>query len=360
MCDAFAGMLDVELILPKRFQDPERKDISIHKYYGLEHDFRVRWLSSFNITPPSGRLSKYTQTLQRLYRPIACALFGLASALYCRKQKPEYIYTRDFTACLFAYLFNGDKVFCEAHDFPGTALGRWLKPRVVRDIGGLVCISNGLAWEYTKAGVDIERIRVAHNGTDFKGGVNGRPIAMPPYKKAIGYIGHLYPSKGVYTLAEAMKGLDDYVLFVIGGTYGDIVEFMKFKIFHHLNNVIVAGYMEHDAACELLPRFDVLVVPHSAKDINMRDHACPLKVLEYMASGKPIVASDLPAIREMLDENTAVMVKPDCAESLAEGIRQVLQDGGLGEKLASNAYKKVQEYTWTNRARNILEFMEGR
>ena len=77
-----------------------------------------------------------------------------------------------------------------------------------------------------------------------------------------------------------------------------------------------------------------------------------------MASQKPIVASDLPSIREILNENNSVLVKADDQRALAEGIKKVLKNKELSDKISQRAYSEVQNYSWQKRANKILEFIK--
>jgi glycosyltransferase involved in cell wall biosynthesis len=83
----------------------------------------------------------------------------------------------------------------------------------------------------------------------------------------------------------------------------------------------------------------------------------PLKMFEYMAAGRPIVATDLPSAREILDDKSAVIVKPGDAEDLARGILKVLRDEEAAAFLAENARAKVKNYSWDERVKNILKFI---
>src|SRR3989344_5657654 len=82
----------------------------------------------------------------------------------------------------------------------------------------------------------------------------------------------------------------------------------------------------------------------------------PLKLFEYMASKKPIVATDLPTVREVLNRENSVLVRPDSARDLAAGIRQLIADPALAKRLAEQAYEDVRGYSWIRRAQTVLEF----
>lgn len=123
------------------------------------------------------------------------------------------------------------------------------------------------------------------------------------------------------------------------------------------SNFKMFGHKEHKEIPPFLKTADVLVLPNSAKKEVSVVSTSPMKLFEYMASGRPIVASDLPSIREILDESSAVLSVPDDSESLAKSIRLVLEDEELGEALAKKALERVKEYSWDSRARSILDFI---
>ncbi|MBX4192191.1 glycosyltransferase [Candidatus Parcubacteria bacterium] len=77
-------------------------------------------------------------------------------------------------------------------------------------------------------------------------------------------------------------------------------------------------------------------------------------MFEYMASGNPIVASDLPALREILSDETAVLVKPNDSQSLADGIKQALSDNSRAQKALLESHK----YTWDAHAKKVSDFIK--
>jgi glycosyltransferase involved in cell wall biosynthesis len=97
----------------------------------------------------------------------------------------------------------------------------------------------------------------------------------------------------------------------------------------------------------------VLLLPNPASAVASAFNS-PLKLFEYMASGRPIVASDLPSFREILtDGHNAVLVEPGNARALAAGIRRIMEDAELGERLARQALEDVRGYTWARRAEKL-------
>jgi len=118
------------------------------------------------------------------------------------------------------------------------------------------------------------------------------------------------------------------------------------------------GYVQPPIVPDYLFAADALLLPNSAKAKIASHYTSPLKLFEYMASRRPIVASDLPALREVLrDGENAVLVEPDDPKALAERIKTVLDDSGLAKRISEQAYSEVSQYSWEERARRIVRFV---
>ncbi len=77
-----------------------------------------------------------------------------------------------------------------------------------------------------------------------------------------------------------------------------------------------------------------------------------------MASNRPIIASDLPAVREILNEKNAIFFNPDDDDDLAKKINFVLDNYKSFEKSAARARYEVEEYSWNNRADLVMKFFQ--
>jgi len=181
-----------------------------------------------------------------------------------------------------------------------------------------------------------------------------------PTQPVIGYVGHLYPWKGPHLLLEALSALENVRAIIVGGHPAE-------RDLQHLQQqahtlgvtarVTFTGYVDRGRIADLLAAMDVLVLPHTSTPISER-YASPLKLFEYMAAARPIVASDLPSIREVLTDETAVLVAPGDPAALAAGIRRTLDDWASAEQRARRAYDLVSDYTWDRRAERLDSLLE--
>ncbi len=363
MCEALGERVDIRLVLPFRVEvNKELKQITDWaKYYGLKKRIKITKLPSFDLI----WLDLYTLKLGSLRFLLQAFSFAFLATLYSLFQKADIYYTRDaFFASLFGSLefLHGARIYYEAHDF-GPQVSRLVKKG---EVDGLIVITNKLKGFYIKDGIPEGKILVAPDGVDlgmFDSKLSRdearRELGIPLSEKMICYTGHLYDWKGAHTLAMSMKHLpDNYISYFIGGMRGDLAEFKEFIRRNEIPNSVVVGYVPPSVVPKYLAASDVLVLPNIEKGLS--HFTSPLKLFEYMASKRPVVASDLPSIREVVNEENAILVEPGNPKALAEGILKVLQDKELATRIAENAYKGVQQYSWDKRAEKILEFMEER
>lgn len=172
----------------------------------------------------------------------------------------------------------------------------------------------------------------------------------------IGYAGHLYPWKGVDVVIESIAALPDTRGLIIGG-HAQEPDLARIKaLADRLGcsaRVTFTGLLPPGDVASRLAAADVLVLPNPPSALSS-EFTSPLKLFEYMASGRPIVASDLPAIREVLaDGENAVLVEAGSAPAVAAGIRRIQHDRGLGSRLAAQALRDVRGYTWAARAERL-------
>src|SRR4030042_3545852 len=200
--------------------------------------------------------------------------------------------------------------------------------RVFQEVDALVALTRRLKEVLIEEfGVNAKKIFVIPDATRLIP-LEKRSLPRDAGKQVVGYAGQRNPSRGVDVLIEAMNFLDNRVeLMIIGGSNPrDLERLEKLAVKLGIaNKITLTGYIEPSKLNEYLDKADVLTMPH-LDQIHVTNFASPLKMFEYMALKKPIVATDLLSTREILrDGENAVLVKPNDPQALALGIKQVLE-----------------------------------
>ena len=237
---------------------------------------------------------------------------------------------------------------------------------IARRAKRVVVISQGLRLAYERIGIAAEKIIVAPDGIDLEAFAqqdqedelkkNARAtLVLPSNKKIVLYIGRLDGWKGVRTLFEAAEFLSDDIQVVIIGGEEEQIKVFKEKY----PKVTFLGYRPYRELPRNQRAADVLVLPNTGKDADSAHYTSPLKLFSYMASLRPIVAADLPSLREVIDDSSAYFFTPDDARALARAITEALEHPDLATAKAFKARKLVERYSWNARAHHILSALEN-
>jgi glycosyltransferase involved in cell wall biosynthesis len=205
------------------------------------------------------------------------------------------------------------------------------------------------------ASLDVE----ADGGSDAAGiGSSDRP----PQSTVVGYAGHLYPWKGVDVLVRALALVPRLGGLIVGGHPGEDDRARLDTLIGQLglrDRVRITGLVPFRDVRAHLGAASILVLPNSASVISER-YTSPLKLFEYLTLGRPIVASNLRSIREVLtDERTALLVPPDNPAALASALDRLDSDRELAASLGRAARALASEYTWDKRARRLEAALEA-
>jgi glycosyltransferase involved in cell wall biosynthesis len=348
-CESFEkNGVHVTLVIPSRRTHREIKNIPTYKLYGISTPFPIVALPSLDFS--AWHLdNKILFIIQQI-------LFAIPASLYVLF-KNGVIYSRD-PFSLYLLSFTNKKFFWEIHNL-SDALSM-MHHRIIRRATGIVVISDGLRKKLIAQGISSQHILIAHDGIDMdefdsvKTSQDARrELDLPLDKKIVMYVGHLFKWKGVETLLEAARTLSsDIVVIIVGGTASDINRFQNEN-----PKVLFVGFKEHRLIPIYMRAADVLVLPNK-KDAGISEfYTSPLKLFEYMAAGKPIVASDLASLREILNENNAYFFDSESSQSLSKKIMSLLNDPEATKK-GKQAKSDVRRYTWTERGRIITAFLQ--
>jgi glycosyltransferase involved in cell wall biosynthesis len=203
---------------------------------------------------------------------------------------------------------------------------------------------------------------LARNGADVPSGpLQPCPLGGRPDVRRFGYVGSLFPGKGMETIAALAARLPDVDFHVVGGGRAELEAWRTRTA--SLTNLIYHGFVDNVEVPAYLAAMDVLLAPPRVvtRSVGGREFGIwmsPLKIFQYMAAGKPIIASDLPHVREILQhEQTALLVPAEDMEAWVAAVRQ-LEVPGLARRLAGAAHADlVHRFTWTAKARTVVDHL---
>lgn len=358
MCAAFrrAGA-GVTLVHPYRIGNrPEGYHDDLWSFYGVSERFEI-------VTLPT----PLTRTLTAV-RPIARPVEAVPLAVYLAWRSrpggcPFVCYGRSFLGAWAAVRLRAIRghrsscqgVFVEVHDEPRRD-GDW---RLLSAVDGVVVISEALRRRLVARSPSIEgRVWVEHDAVDLEetsGAGAGRAelrarLGISLQDLCVLYTGRVNEEKGAGVLLEAAALLPNVRFVLVGKVYEPQYQ----ERARRLGNVTLTGFVSPAQVPAYLAAADILVLP-STSSLPYAAYMSPLKLFEYMASGKPIVASNLPVFTEILvSERNALLYPSSDASALAYAVNRLWRDRSLGSRLAENAAEGVQDFTWRKRADRIL------
>lgn len=265
---------------------------------------------------------------------------------------------------------------CYAHEIENSQERRWnesskhsravacLRARekaAVEGADGLLCLTEGV-----KKALETS-FQVTRPTAILPSGTNVFPASLaevnaPERDIDILYVGKLERRKGVCDLIAAMPHLPCRRLWVVGGTAAEMEALAQFaKVRGVADRIVFTGFVEPSRIQHFMRRARVGVCPLPANhSVTSELFTSPLKILELMAHGVPVVATNLPSVREILThEVTGVLAEPSNPESLALAIRRVLDNTAFAAQLRDRALAHVTAFSWQSRARRMLTFFHS-
>ena len=347
---------------------PQRKNpitTSVEKYYKLRKSFPVHTFSVPNFLH-----------LPHFFGPLRFwvdALGFFLALLFTRVDREGIFFTRN-PELAWLFKMKGVSVWYEAHLFPASKA--WLLKFFLANADGIIANSKGTADAFISHGFD--NVQVVRNGVDTCDGVDimsffgipGKEAALrfvgerPHDKTTVMYVGAFYAWKGVPFLLEAWQkhfsGRDDLRLVLVGGTEEDLKKHGGINAYSGGRNIELVPHVSTHEVPFRLATADILVLPNIPTSEESIRYTSPIKLFEYMTSERPIIAADLPSIREILSDETGIFFRAGDGDALADAITHTLHNLDDAKLRASRARADVVKYTWAGRAQLLLNIVRGR
>lgn len=343
---------DVHLIVPGKITTSWQE---LRSHYGIQNEFPVHWL---------------------FFNPLLKKLDFVISALNLTKElKLDLVYTRLLWVAVLAS-WMGLPVILEVHDRPAGRMGIPLFKQLLKSHGTkrIVLITHALKaileQEYhlqfrpdetiiAPDGIDLERYckKVDASSARDQLGLDDRFTAV--------YSGGFYEGRGLESLMELAIRFPEVRFLWIGGKK-DVVEIWKRKLENAgVRNIYLTGFLPNEQLPLYQMAADILLMPYGkiiagSSGGNIADVSSPMKMFEYMAAGRVILTSDMPVLREVLNETNAAFYTSEDMQSMERVFETLIQDEGLRNRLSSQALTDIEEYSWRARMQRIISSVDGK
>lgn len=322
--------------------------------YGLRRKFRVTRLSAL---PGLGRYDF-------CWRAVGAAEDWRADLYYLWPMQAAALASR-----------RGHPSVLELHDLPTGRLGPWLFRQFLAGRGAarmLVTTRALLASLQAKHesrrleelavlapnGVDLERYRRLPGPEQAR-----QQLGLPQGFSAV-YSGHLYSGRGAEMMFRLARRNREIEFVWAGGNEEAVLRWRGRVEREGVKNLHLLGFVANARLPLVQAAGDVLMMPYGREiavsgGSGAAAFASPMKVFEYLAAGRPILSSDLPVLREVLDDSNSVLLPPEDEEAWQAALLQLRAEPSRRDRLAAAARQSAQRYSWRGRARRALEGLSG-
>ena len=339
VCQAFVQSgHEVALLVPGA-QPPAAGHLQLQSHYGLQIPFPIEWLAVRNRR-----------------------LFPWQAVWRARRMDPDLLYAWPPQSAVLGLLSDKPSML-ELHDFPAGRFGPlWLRlfliiPGRKRCLPITEALRSALRLPVKQTvvapdGVDIERYR------DLPEADSARRELNLPEAPTVLCTGHLYAGRGAELFLRLAAKFPQASFVWVGGRPADVEAWKERAA--DLANATFTGFVPNERIPIYQSAADVLLMPYgravtTSSGGNTAEICSPMKMFEYMAAGRAILTSDLPVLREVLDETKAVFCPPEQAEAWEVALGGLLSDPQRRQTLGQRARRAVEQYSWVERAQHVLE-----
>ena len=328
MCEAFAeNGEEIVLLVPNRSffkKDP-------FEHYKMPRIFSIKKLPCIDLF--AGNPHPFFYWLRFIS-------FYISARFYIWFNGFDFLYSRDFYAVLFF-----PNIILEQHSFPSKI--SYLHKLMLHSVKRFIVLTSFIKKRFMEIGVPEGKILIAPDGVDlnkfgnFAGDFEIKGLSEKDF--VYGYIGTLKTmgmEKGIAISLKALTLLPvGYKFLVVGGEKIDVEYYKNMSIDLGVSDrVIFTGEISYSNISKYATKCDVFVAPFPENE-HYNFYMSPLKIFEYMASKKPIIATNLPSLREVLtDGENALLIPVGHTQALADAIIKLKENPEYGRKIAEKAY----------------------
>lgn len=283
-------------------------------------------------------------------------IFATAFLLTKNRKKYDVYYSRhEWIVNFLSGFIPIERLVYESHEAKWNYPARRLLKKGIKT----VVISDGIRDFYIEKGIPTGQLHVAYDAIDemFFDKVEPKTVArqrlgLPQDKKIAMYIGGFDGWKGVETFFAAAALAPEVLFVAIGGSKENV---LRYQVLYP--EVRFLGQQPYAALRDNQQAADILVIPNTAKTKISALYTSPLKLFAHLTSGVPLVVSDVASLTSVTGRSDVTVSVPDSAEDLANKISLVASDYAPALKQAEELKIRSVRYTWTNRAMDIINFL---
>jgi glycosyltransferase involved in cell wall biosynthesis len=373
MCNAMARSgCRLYLLIPAKFKSCRIVSTyrEISTYYGLRNKFAVIPIPTTWFWTHSGRANIVLYLLAAL---IYSFISSIIISIIKLHDKKTFIMTRIPLLLTILHIlkpFLKSKLIYEVHDlyYEYFSQGK-LKDLFMSGLKNtvlIITISDHLKKEIRKIVDSKNNIITLHDAFDpalfpsspIDKDILREELNLPRDKWIVAYVGQLHAWKRPEFIVEAFRHVEDEdtLLLFVGGSENDIKRLTRYAEHLGIKQIIFKGQVPPIDVPKYLLAADCLV--HYTPSSGPMKSYSPLKIFEYMAAGKPILAPRQPWIEEVLkDGENALLFDEDSPKDLAEKIELIKNNPELADRIAKNAKQQSAKHTYQERAKRLLEYL---
>jgi len=350
MCKSFSNFFETVELWTSNVKNKPLDYKKISNFYNIRNPYLIKQIKNFDSTILCG----INQTLWAQIKNITFAINTCFKLLELRHEKSIIIFSRVWLVNYLYFFLKKlnlikHKIFFELHQSSRFQI------YMTRNSDGIVVINKYL-FNIVKNS-NIKNILIAHDGVNPSTFAESNEYLHT--KKTfyeVLYTGSFSEHKGVKLLVDTIAKTPNNIHFKLIGGKGRQLEDLRYYMrnFSYSNRIKIIEHVSQDKLIEHINSADILVLPNL--DVEQNLSTSPLKLFEYMYSKKPILAANIPSIREIVTENDVFFFDAGNHQDLARNLSLIIEKDCAD--LVKNSYEKVLEYTWDKRAKKIDSFIK--